>query len=303
MSHETPHTVTTSSPSPGFFWQAPIKINLFLHINRRRSDGYHDLQTYFQLLDYGDRLFIKPRESPELHVDWCAGDQSIDARPEPQEDLVYRAAQLLRHETGHAGGATIRVEKNAPIGGGVGGGSASAATVMLALNRLWSLDLPEAALLRLARSLGADVPIFIHGHSAWAEGTGDRFHDYRLPGAWYVVVVPDDQIATASLFAAPKLKRDTAIRTPAQVLPDWRRNGTNAFEPLLLMRSARIRACYEELRAQAGFARVTGSGACLFTPVASQAEGIALAAKLIEPKRVIVCSTLNRDIAQPLAAT
>lgn len=269
---------------PDAAWlRAGCKLNLYLHVNARRPDGYHELQTFFELLDYGDELLVDT-DHDDIRVEWIPGDEPIDRRPpEPGDDLLHRAATRLRRyaeEHGHvpgrrALGAHITLRKHVPVGGGLGGGSAAAACLLLALNRRWGLALPPGTLAELGRGLGADVPVFVGGESATAHGIGERLN----PGVagqtsgTYLVIVPALSSPTASLFAAEGLKRDTPKRPDAELLAGWREQASNVFEPLLLAAHPDLSALRDDLESAAGFARVTGSGACLFAPVASPAAG------------------------------
>ena len=193
-------------------WPAPAKINLFLHVVGRRADGYHLLQTVFRFIDFGDELRFAPR----------ADDLIVAANPlpgvAPACDLTVRAATLLRAAAGICRGVTIALDKRIPQGGGLGGGSSDAATTLIALNRLWGCGRSSGELQALGLQLGADVPIFIHGRSAFAEGVGERFSDVAPPPAWYLVTMPDVAVPTADIFRAPDLRRDT----PAMRAADWR---------------------------------------------------------------------------------
>ncbi|TKA91196.1 4-(cytidine 5'-diphospho)-2-C-methyl-D-erythritol kinase [Guyparkeria sp. SB14A] len=273
---------TTKGGSPA--WRrAGSKLNLYLHINARRPDGYHELQTFFELLDYGDELLVDTNPE-DIRVDWIAGDEPIDGRPtDPGDDLLYRTALRLRqyaHDLEQAPrrrplGAHITLKKHAPVGGGLGGGSAAAACLLLALNREWALDLSRETLAEIGRELGADVPVFVRGESATAHGIGEELH----PGTagqttgTYLVLIPALSSPTARLFAADGLKRDTPKRSDTDLLEHWRQGATNVFEPLLLAAHPALAALRDDLESQAGFARVTGSGACLFAPVTSADEG------------------------------
>jgi 4-diphosphocytidyl-2-C-methyl-D-erythritol kinase len=188
-------------------WPAPAKLNLFLHVLGRRPDGYHRLQTVFRLIDLCDELEIEVQRGSDIRRP--AGPAGV---PE-QEDLAVRAAHLLRQRAGVRGGATIRVRKRIPTAAGLGGGSSDAATVLVALNRLWRLDWPEDRLAALGLELGADVPVFVLGRSAWAEGVGEALAPVSLPPAWYLVIEPGCKVSTAAVFADPELTRHTPPTT------------------------------------------------------------------------------------------
>lgn len=235
-------------------WPAPAKINLFLHVVGRRVDGYHLLQTVFRFLDYGDALRFSPR----------ADGQIVLAKPLPgvpaEADLTVRAARLLKEAGRVAGGVTIALDKRLPLGGGLGGGSSDAATTLVALNRLWGCGLDGAALQRLGLTLGADVPVFVHGRSCFAEGVGERFSDVALPPAWYLVTVPAVSVPTAEIFRASDLRRDTPAVTPAGWRPGM---GGNDLEPVACRLYPEVAAHLAWLRGR-GPARMSGSGACCF---------------------------------------
>jgi len=181
-------------------WPAPAKLNLFLRITGRRPDGYHALQTAFRLLDWGDVIHLRRRTDGVIVRVGAGADGVAEA-----DDLMVRAAKLLRKETNCRQGADIGIEKNIPIGGGFGGGSSDAATVLVVLDRLWNLALGVDRLAALGLQLGADVPVFVRGHNAWAEGVGEVLTAIELPPAWYVVASPGVHAATAALFQAPDL--------------------------------------------------------------------------------------------------
>ena len=186
---------------------APAKLNLFLHVVGRRADNYHQLQTLFRFIDLHDTLHFTLRKDGAVRR-----TNAIEGVAEEQ-DLCVRAARLLQSETGCALGVDIAVKKHIPLGGGLGGGSSDAATALIALNRLWSLGLPRARLMQLGLRLGADVPVFVFGKNAFAEGVGEELHAYPLPEAWYVVLFPPVQVPTAQIFAHPELTRDTLSLT------------------------------------------------------------------------------------------
>ena len=205
-------------------WPAPAKLNLFLHVVGRRPDGYHRLQTLFQLLDLADTVSITLRE--DGRIERAAAAYGVP----PEEDLAVRAARALQSATGARGGASLRVTKRIPLGGGLGGGSSDAATVLVALNTLWScgLSLDELALLGLP--LGADVPVFVQGSSAWAEGVGEQLTPVELPEAWYVIIHPGVAVATREVFQSPELTRNSPLLT---IRAFFESGGRNDCEPVV----------------------------------------------------------------------
>ncbi|MBO9718285.1 MAG: 4-(cytidine 5'-diphospho)-2-C-methyl-D-erythritol kinase [Pseudoxanthomonas sp.] len=241
-------------------WPAPAKLNLFLRITGRRADGYHELQTVFRLLDWGDRIRLRPRSDGRIlrHGDRLPGVEDAG-------DLAVRAAVLLKDEANCAHGAEIFVEKRIPAGGGFGGGSSDAATVLCALDRLWGLDLGEDRLATLGLRLGADVPVFVRGRSAWAEGVGERLEPVPLAPAWYVLVDPGVHVPTAVLFQSPDLTRDS----PPAKISDFAAGAVldNAFEPVLRRREPAVEAVFAEL-ARIGLPRLTGTGSGCFVEFA-----------------------------------
>lgn len=269
----------------GDWYPAPAKLNLLLHVLGRREDGYHELQTVFRFIDWQDRVRIRVREDGEI--------RSAVALPgiAAEENLCTRAAQLLKQETGTTLGAELALEKNLPVGGGVGGGSSDAATVLLVLNRLWKTALSRAALLRLAVRLGADVPAFVFGRNALGEGIGERLRALELAEAWYLVLLPAASVATSSLFADNALTRNTKALT---IPPFFRGLGGNDLEAVAVRRHPQIGAHLEWLRARRAEARMTGSGACVFAEFDSRAEAGAVLAELPEDMRGIVARGLER---------
>lgn len=256
-------------------WPAPAKLNLFLHVVGRRPDGYHLLQTLFRFVDRGDSLRFLPREDGDIVL-----ANPIPGVP-PETDLTVRAARLLQKETGCPRGATISLEKRLPMGGGLGGGSSDAATVLLALNHLWDLGLPRQRLQELGLGLGADVPVFVFGRNAFAEGVGEALQPVDLPPAWYVVLEPPVQVPTVAIFGASDLKRDT----PAIAAADWQPGfGHNDLEPVAC---ARFPAVAEHLAwlKQYGPAMMTGSGACVFAEFNSKERAETVLARLPEGMR------------------
>ncbi len=241
-------------------WPAPAKLNLFLHVVGRRADGYHLLQTVFRFLDYGDTLRFTPRAEGDSTIVLATPLPGVP----PDSHLTVRAARRLQQAAGVPRGVTIALTKRLPMGGGLGGGSSDAATVLLALNRLWDINLPLTELQAIGLELGADVPIFIHGRSAFAEGIGERFADVALPPAWYLVLVPPVAVPTAGIFQSPALCRDTPPLAAADWLPGM---GHNDLEPVACALHPEVGLALAWLKNQpevAGQARMSCSGACVF---------------------------------------
>lgn len=236
------------------FYPAPAKLNLFLHVVGRRPDGYHLLQTVFRFLDYGDRLRIEPRQDAEIRLLSPLPGVAVE------QDLCYRAARLLQDSTGCRLGADIVLEKRLPLGGGLGGGSSDAATVLLALNRLWGLGLSRERLQELALRLGADVPVFVFGRSAFAEGVGERLQAIELQPASYVVLVPPVHVSTQRIFTHPGLTRDTPETTIAALSEGC---GHNDLQPVVVALYPVVGEYLAWLQ-RFGDARMTGSGACVY---------------------------------------
>lgn len=245
-------------------WPAPAKLNLFLHVTGRRDDGYHELQTLFQFLEHADRLWFDPADDGSFKRQ---GGLDI-----PQEqDLVIRAARLLARHSGCRSGVRVRLEKCLPAGGGLGGGSSDAATTLIALNYLWGLGLDIEALAALGLQLGADVPVFVRGQAAWAEGVGERLTPAKgLVEPWYLVVNPAVNVSTAEIFSDSQLTRNAPrLRIPAFVSGEL----TNQLEPVVTRRYPQVARALQWL-GEFKPARMTGSGACVFaaSPDRQQAE-------------------------------
>lgn len=240
-------------------WPAPAKLNLFLHVVGRRADGYHLLQTVFRFIDRVDRLRFTPRSDGEIML-----ATPLPGVP-PEADLTVRAARLLQAATGGGQGANIHLEKKLPMGGGLGGGSSDAATVLLALNHLWQTGLSRQRLQEIGLALGADVPVFIHGRNTFAEGVGEAFTDVELPAATYLVLQPPVNVPTAAIFGAPDLCRNTPPITPA----DWRPgDGHNDLQAVACARFPAVADHLAWLQQRAPDAMMTGSGACVFAAFA-----------------------------------
>jgi 4-diphosphocytidyl-2-C-methyl-D-erythritol kinase len=248
-------------------WPAPAKLNLFLHVTGRRPDGYHELQTVFQFLDVGDRLWFSPAAAPVIEL-----QGGLPGVP-PGQDLVERAARLLSERAGGGLGALIRLEKRLPAGGGLGGGSSDAATTLVALNELWELGLEVDELAALGLALGADVPVFVRGTAAWAEGVGERLTPLpQLEEPWYLVVDPRVSVSTAAIFSDPALTRNG----PSLRIPDFLSGaGVNHLEPVVVRRYPEVGKALDWLSKHQP-ARMTGSGACVFArcPDPGQAEDL-----------------------------
>ena len=265
-------------------YPAPAKLNLFLHVVGRRPDGYHLLQTVFRFLDYGDRLRIEPREDGDVRL----------LNPLPgvaeEDDLCYRAARLLQAETGCRLGADIGLEKRLPMGGGLGGGSSDAATVLLALNRLWGLGLARERLQALGLSLGADVPIFVFGRSAFAEGVGEQLQAVALPPASYVVLMPPVHVSTQRIFSHPGLTRDTPETTIAALSEGC---GHNDLQPVVVTLYPVVGEYLAWLQ-RFGDARMTGSGACVFAAFKDRDEAERVFAQRLPGMEGFVADGLDR---------
>lgn len=253
-------------------WPAPAKLNLFLRITGRRDDGYHALQTVFRMLDWGDTIRLRPRSDREIRRVGVSVPGLAEA-----DDLVVRAARLLQEEANVAEGVDIGVEKRIPSGAGLGGGSSDAATVLRALDRLWNLDLGEARLAALGLVLGADVPVFVRGRNAWAEGVGESLVPIDLPPAWYLLADPGVHVNTAGLFQAPELTRNAAPATMADFVSGASLG--NAFEPVLRCREPAVEAVFKVL-AEVGTARLTGTGSGCFVEFATRESAEAAQAQV-----------------------
>ena len=266
-------------------WPAPAKLNLFLHVIGRRADGYHDLQTVFQLLDFGDRLTIRPRADGEIR-------RPVGAPGIPEnEDLVVRAARLLKAEIGAEAGADIRIDKRVPLGGGLGGGSSDAATTLVALNSLWRGGLSLQDLARLGASIGADVPVFVLGRSAWAEGTGDRLTPMELPERWFLVIHPGVSVPTSQIFSDAELTRNSAPITISRFLSG---GGRNDCTPVVRARFPEVGKALDWL-GHRGEARLTGTGSCIFAAFDGQKQAHDVLEQVPRAWRGFVARGLNRS--------
>jgi len=271
---------------PGPDYPAPAKLNLFLHVVGRREDGYHLLQSVFCLIDRCDTLRFRVREDGQIR-------RLSDLRGvAPEDDLVVRAARMLKEASGTALGADIEVEKVIPMGGGLGGGSSDAATTLLALDRLWRTGFGSEALAELAPSLGADVPFFLFGTSAWVEGVGERLTAIDLAERWYLVLTPPVGVPTGSVFAAPELTRDTEPLKMADFSAQQQDRFKNDLEAVVIARFPEVRASLEWLRRH-GKARMTGSGSCVFAGFDTHEEAQQVLGRLPAPMTGFVAKGLT----------
>ena len=262
------------------WYPAPGKLNLFLHILGRRPDGYHELQTVFRLIERCDRVGLAPR----------ADGRIVFEGPFGEDNLCVRAARLLQSRAPAGKGCDIALEKHLPVGGGLGGGSSDAATVILALNKLWGLGLSRDRLRTLGLKLGADVPFFIYGRNAIGEGIGERLLAIALPAAWYLVLTPQVSVSTKEIF-------ESALTCPTKRLkipPFLSGQGANDLEAAVVARFPDVAAGLAWLRKHRPQARMTGSGACVFAEFETEAEARALHGTLPAGMRGFVARGLDR---------
>lgn len=277
---------------------APAKLNLFLHVTGRRADGYHELETVFQLVDLQDRVHLRLRTDGAIVR--IGGLPGVPA----EADLVVRAARLLQAASGTRLGVEIALDKTIPMGGGLGGGSSDAATVLLSLDRLWDLGWSAGRLAELGLSLGADVPFFLFGRNALARGVGEHLEPIDLPERWFVVVAPPVSVPTAAVFGAADLTRDTEpLKISGLSRDDWIWQARNDLEPVVLRRYPEVAAALASLREAAraagldpARARMSGSGACVFCPAPTEALAGQLVGKMLrrEVGMVHACRGLAR---------
>jgi 4-diphosphocytidyl-2-C-methyl-D-erythritol kinase len=266
-------------------WPAPAKLNLFLHILGRRPDGFHFLQTVFQFLEYGDELEFEVRDDGQILR--SEGPAGVPA----ESDLAVRAARLLQERSGTRLGAGIKLRKRLPLQAGLGGGSSDAATTLLALDRLWGTGLGRQHLAALGLELGADVPVFIGGEAAWAEGIGELLTPVDLPEPWYVVLQPDCRVATREIFQAPELTRNSA---PIKIARFRSGECRNDFEPVVRSRYPQVSEALDWLGDHAQ-AHLTGSGACVFAAFADEAAARRVHAVLPAGWQGFVAKGCNRS--------
>jgi 4-diphosphocytidyl-2-C-methyl-D-erythritol kinase len=267
-------------------WPAPAKINLFLHVVGRRADGYHELQTAFQLLDLCDTVVIESRADGRIERSAPLEGVAENA------DLTVRAARALKEASGTALGASIRVRKRIPTGGGLGGGSSDAATTLVALNRIWGCGLTAADLARIGLGLGADVPVFVHGRSAWAEGVGELLTPFELPLRWFLILHPRVSVSTAEVFQAPELTRNSPRLTMRAALESG--GGRNDCEAVVRARFPEIDRAFEWLSRWAQ-PRLTGTGSCLFASFGNAIDAERVAARVPDEWSAMVAKGLSRS--------
>jgi 4-diphosphocytidyl-2-C-methyl-D-erythritol kinase len=268
---------------PQTHWPAPAKLNLFLHVTGRRADGYHELQTLFQLVDLCDSIAIAVREDGA--IERLAGAPGVTV----EADLAMRAARLLKKATGAHLGATLRVHKRIPLGGGLGGGSSDAATVLLALNELWGTGVSVPELAGLGFPLGADVPVFVQGSSAFGEGLGERLTPVTLPARWYTIIHPGVGVSTQEVFQSPELTRNSPVSTIRALLDS---GGRNDCEGVVRARAPEVAEALDWL-AQFAPAHLTGTGSCVFAACESAPLAERLAARVPDRWMSFVARGLN----------
>jgi len=280
---EDPLTMTIKLP-------APAKLNLFLHITGRRADGYHLLQTVFQLLDFGDELSFSLDNTGQISI-----TPQLPGVP-PEDNLIFKAANALRQASGCTKGVRIQLEKRLPSGAGLGGGSSDAATTLLALNALWRLDLSLDVLAAIGLPLGADVPVFVRGHSAWAEGVGEQLIPMELPQKWFLVIFPGCQVETAKIFCHEELTRNDLPSTIRAFLgagtsSDYR----NTCQPVVEMLYPAVKEARLWLSNYATDAQMTGTGACVFAGFSARNEAQKVLAKLPGKWQGFIARGINKS--------
>lgn len=273
---------------------APAKINLFLHITGRRADGYHQLQTLFQLLDYGDQLDFQRRDDATITLN------PVHPTIAEKDNLVYRAAKALqqqaqRENPEHHYGADIHLTKRLPLGGGLGGGSSDAATTLIGLNQLWQLGFSREQLAAIGLKLGADVPVFIHGRTAWAEGIGEILTPVDTPKCWYLVLAPDVEASTATIFSHQQLTRDARAITIRAFLEQ---GGRNACQPIAEKLYPEVKTARKWLEQYANV-RMTGTGACIFASFEDEAQAHKVLVDVPQRWQAFIARGVNHSPAYP----
>ncbi|RLV60221.1 4-(cytidine 5'-diphospho)-2-C-methyl-D-erythritol kinase [Parashewanella curva] len=267
-------------------WPAPAKLNLFLHINGRRPDGYHELQTLFQFIDACDYLTFKLTDAPNLVL-----HSELNSVVDPSDNLILKAAKLLKQHANYSGGAEIFLEKNLPMGGGIGGGSSNAATTLVALNALWKTGLSVDELAKLGVKLGADVPVFIRGLAAFAEGVGEQLTPVDLPEKYYLVITPEVHVSTAKVFSHPDLPRNTPKLTLATLMKNsWQ----NDCQSLVAEQHPQVAKALDWLVEYAP-SRMTGTGACVFGEFEDKQQALKVLSQLPTDLSGFVAQGLNQS--------
>lgn len=262
---------------------APAKINLFLHVIGQRADGYHLIQTLFQLLDWGDSLTVTPTTDTSIIVEQDTGDI------QPHDNIAYKAAVQLQRHYNISQGAKITISKKIPMGGGLGGGSSDAATTLLALNQLWQINTSTEALIDIGIKLGADVPVFLHGQSAWAEGIGEKLCPIELAEKWYLIVKPPCSVPTAEIFSARELTRNTS---PIRIAGFLDQGARNDCEPVVRDRYPEVAEVLDWLD-KFSVSRMTGTGASCFSQFDDQQSALAVLEQLPEKFSGFVAKGVN----------
>ncbi|HHH44608.1 MAG TPA: 4-(cytidine 5'-diphospho)-2-C-methyl-D-erythritol kinase [Gammaproteobacteria bacterium] len=275
-----------NGPGEGRYWPAPAKLNLLLRVTGRRADGYHELQTVFQFLDRGDRLWFETEDAGVIEL-----EGGLPGVP-PEQDLIVRAARALLAHTGRDLGVRIRLDKRLPAGGGLGGGSSDAATTLVALNALWKLGLTVDQLAGIGLQLGADVPVFVRGRAAWAEGVGERLTPLAdLPEPWYLVLNPAVEVSTAVVFSDPGLTRNAPpLKIPAFVSGE----GSNHLQEVVVRRYPEVGKALNWLN-KFQPARMTGSGACVFAACVDRPQAESILRQIPAPWSGFVARGCNRS--------
>lgn len=269
---------------------APAKLNLFLHITGRRPDGYHLLQTVFQLLDYGDELSFSLQSSNQIGI-----EPALAGIPQ-ENNLIYKAADALKKATGYQGGVLVNIKKRLPSGAGLGGGSSDAATTLLALNKLWQLGLDIETLAAIGLPLGADIPVFVKGKSAWAEGVGEELTPVELPQKWFLVIYPGCHVETGKIFCHEELTRNDLPSTIRAFLgagtpSDYR----NTCQPVVETLYPEVKEARQWLSHYSENARMTGTGACIFAAFSEREDAQRILAKLPDKWQGFIARGVNRS--------
>tara|TARA_R110000851_G_scaffold67191_2_gene151520 strand:- start:41916 stop:42785 length:870 start_codon:yes stop_codon:yes gene_type:complete len=282
-------TSTSSHKSASISWPAPAKLNLFLHVTGQRADGYHELQTLFQFIDHCDYLDFNITDTPDLVLHSNISDSVADS-----DNLILKAAKSLQRYAQYEGGAHIWLDKLLPMGGGLGGGSSDAATTLVALNALWKTNLSPSKLAKIGLTLGADVPVFINGFSAFAEGVGEKLITVEPTESWYLVIVPDVHVSTKDIFQDPDLPRNTPkVDINTLMTQKW----TNDCQKLVTTRHPQVANALSWLVEYAP-SRMTGTGACVFGEFTHSQQALDALAELPADMRGFVAKGMNKSPLQ-----